>query len=98
MVDFESKELKFICKQFNVNRLYLFGSAANGNFENDSDIDLIVEFDRSSYKGAVDQFMGLKEALEDFYNRPVDLLTSRRFRNPIFEREVEDSKVLVYAA
>ena len=51
------------------------------------------EFDRSNYHGAFDQFMGFKETLEDFYNRPVDLLASKKFRNPIFEREVEDSKV-----
>ena len=98
MIDSKSTKLKSICKQFNVNRLYVFGSAAKGELRDGSDIDLIVEFDRSNYHGAFDQFMGLKETLEDFYNRPIDLLASRKFRNHIFEREVEDSKVLVYAA
>ena len=97
-IDFKSKKLKSICKQFNVNRLYVFGSAAKGEMMDSSDIDLIVEFDRSNYHGAFDQFMGFKEMLEDLYNRPVDLLASKKFRNHIFEREVEDSKVLVYAA
>ena len=98
MIDFKSQELKSICKQFNVSRLYVFESAAKGELKDDSDIDLIVEFDRSNYHGAFDQFMGLKETLEDFYNRPIDLLASGKFRNHIFEREIEDSKVLVYAA
>ena len=98
MMDFKSQRLKSICKQFNVSRLYVFGSAAKDELRDDSDIDLIVEFDRSNYHGAFDQFMGLKETLEDFYNRPIDLLISRKFRNHIFERDVEDSKILVYAA
>ena len=98
MFDFQSKELKRICKRFNVNRLYAFGSTAKGYYGDNSDVDLIVEFNRSGYDGAFDQFMGLKEALEVFFERPIDLLASKRFRNPVFEREVENSKVLVYAA
>ena len=98
MINFESNELELICRQFNVSRLYVFGSVAKGDFRDDSDVDLIVEFNRNSYEGAFDQFMGLKEALEDFFKRPVDLITSKRFRNPLFERELEETKTLVYAA
>ena len=86
------------CKQFNVRSLHIFGSYADGSNHELSDIDFIVDFDRTGYEGAFEQFMGFKEELETILERPVDLLTNTRFRNDVFKEEVERSKRLVYAA
>ena len=87
-----------ICKCFQVKSLHIFGSFAEDSHHELSDIDFIVEFERSSFEGAFEQFMGLKEELEKALGRPVDLLTNTRFRNEIFREEVERSKRLIYAA
>jgi predicted nucleotidyltransferase len=42
--------------------------------------------------------MGFKQHLEEIYQRPVDLVTIKKFRNPIFQKEVDSSKTLIYAA
>jgi uncharacterized protein len=86
------------CKQFKVKELHVFGSFASGSATTESDVDMIVLFDREGYAGAFDQFMGLKERLETLLGRRVDLLTSKRFRNPLFREEVERTKKLIYAA
>jgi len=86
------------CKQFNVRSLHIFRSYADGSSHELSDIDFIVDFDRTGYEGAFEQFMGFKEELETILERPVDLLTNTRFRNEVFKEEVEKSKRLVYAA
>ena len=87
-----------ICRQYGVRELYAFGSVTTDRFTEDSDMDFLVEFNRDSPNGAFDQFMGLKMALEVELGRSVDLLTLKPFRNPLFQQEVDRTKVLVYAA
>ena len=38
------KEINYLCEQHKVNKLYVFGSALSNNFNEKSDIDLIVDF------------------------------------------------------
>jgi len=57
-----------------------------------------VVFNRSGFEGAFNQYMEFKERLEKIYDRPVDLIHLKKFRNPVIEEEVEKSKTLLYAA
>ena len=87
-----------VCKHYRVKELHLFGSALSGNLEDSADIDLLVVFEREGFSGAFDQFMGLKEDLEKIFGKPVDLITAKKFRNPIFSKELESTKEIIYAA
>lgn len=98
ITDLKISSLKQSCKEFQVKELYVFGSAASGKLNENSDLDFLVEFDRSGYQGAFEQYMGFKQRLENIYHRPVDLVTIKKFRNPIFQKEVDTSKTLIYAA
>jgi len=93
-----TEELEKICKKYNVKELYLFGSAATGSLSENSDLDFLVEFDRQSYEGAFDQFMEFKNELERIFDRKVDLYHQKKFRNPVFQQEVDRTKELLYAA
>ena len=97
-VDLKTKELQELCKKFNVKELYLFGSATTDDFPPGSDLDFIVKFNRQGFEGAFDQFIDFKQELEQIYGRPVDLYHLKKFRNSIFQQEVERSKQLLYAA
>lgn len=92
------RQIEDACREFSVGALYVFGSFATGQAKPDSDVDLLVEFERDGVDGAFDQFMGFKERMEAICGRPVDLVTNKRFRNPYFEQSVEAEKQLVYAA
>jgi predicted nucleotidyltransferase len=48
--------------------------------------------------GAFDRYVDLKDELASLYQRRVDLLTLRPFRNHIFQAEIDRTKVLLYAA
>ena len=89
--------IRSLCKVYGVHRLYVFGSVLGSDFAHDSDIDFLVEFDRSRERGAFRQFFDFKYALESVLGRPVDLVCARSMRNPFFKRSVEASKRLVYA-
>jgi predicted nucleotidyltransferase len=97
-VDLKKEQLQQLCKKFTVKELYIFGSAITQDFSEDSDLDFIVKFDRLGYEGAFDQFIDFKTELEQIYDRPVDLYHLKKFRNSIFQQEVERTKKLLYAA
>lgn len=96
--DLITDDLEKACKDYQVKELYVFGSVVSGKISKDSDLDFLVVFNRSGYEGAFDQYMGFKKILEKIYKRPVDLIHLKKFRNHLFEEEVDKSKFLLYAA
>jgi len=96
--DLKTKQLHELCKKFNVKELYLFGSAVTDNFSEQSDLDFMVKFNRQDFEGAFDQFIDFKQELERMYGRPVDLYNLKKFRNSIFQKEIERTRKLLYAA
>lgn len=88
--------LDLACREFAVEWLDLFGSAAAGDFRDaTSDLDFVVQFG-GERAGIADRYLGLAEALETVFERPVDLLTERSIRNPIFRRSIEKQRQRVY--
>ena len=61
------------CRRFGVKRLEAFGSVLRSDFSERSDVDFVVEFDRSQ-PDAFEQYFGLKEELEALLERKVELL------------------------
>jgi len=64
----------------------LFGSALTSRFNNDSDIDMVVDIDSINPPESANNYFNLKFALQDLLNRPVDLLENKAIRNnsPLF--------------
>jgi uncharacterized protein len=91
-------ELMDICRRYGVQRLELFGSAAAGHESPDSDLDFLVDFGRRPTPGYADAYFGLREALEELFTRPVDLVVASAIRNPYFLESVQRCKMLLYAA
>jgi predicted nucleotidyltransferase len=87
-----------LCRQYRVERLYVFGSAVVGRFDvRRSDIDFLVRFsDREPTGEYADRYLGFAEALERLFDRAVDLVTDQSIRNPYFRREVESTRQLLY--
>lgn len=57
-------------KRFSVKRLGLFGSQARGEGHEASDLDFVVDFERKTF----DNYMDLKEFLENLFHCQVDLV------------------------
>ena len=88
------------CKKYKVKELYAFGSVTRNDFRKKSDVDLLVEFDKSQIPidDFADNFFDFAENLEKVFNRRVDLLTLNSLRNKYFIQEVNETKQIVYAA
>jgi predicted nucleotidyltransferase len=86
-----------LCRQNKVKSLYAFGSVLTSRFNDSSDIDLIVDIDVSNPLEYADNYFNLKFALQDLFERPVDLLEDKAIRNLFMREHIDRSKHLVYA-
>lgn len=82
-----------ILEKADVSRLYAFGSFARGEEQEDSDLDLIVEFHNDD-KTLLD-LAGLQLDLEGAIGRKVDLLTRGGIYHRLRER-IEKESVRIY--
>jgi uncharacterized protein len=97
LLDQFSNEINSLCLQNKVKSLYVFGSVLTDRFTDNSDIDLIVDIDSNDPFDYADSYFNLKFALQDLFNRPIDLLENKAIKNPYIRQNIDRSKSLIYA-
>lgn len=90
--------IRQICREYRVERLYLFGSAAVGESRSDSDIDFLVEFQEAQPGGFGGPCAGMAVRLEGLFGREADVVERRRIGDPIMLQDIDRTKALVYDA
>jgi len=100
VVEQHRDEIEALCRRFNVGRLEVFGSAADGSFDPaTSDVDFLVEFLPGQNLGPwLAHYFDFKSELERLLGRKVDLVMPKAMKNPYFIREVNRTRRLLYAA
>lgn len=81
-----------IARFYGVKKLYLFGSYANGNADEDSDVDLLVE------KGSPMSLLklsGMRQMVQEALNLSVDLVTTTGIEES-FRNEIAGTEILLY--
>ena len=92
-------QLTELCVRYRVRRLDIFGSAVSDEFDPAaSDLDFLVEFEDLRAGQYADAYFGLLEALQELFDRPIDLLMASAITNPYLMRHIEESRTLLYAA
>lgn len=93
-------EVRALCERHQVRRLEIFGSAAKGTFdETTSDVDLVVEFfphDDPLVRGQ--RYLDLMLALQELFDRNVDLVARSAVKNPYFLRILDLTAQPLYDA
>jgi hypothetical protein len=86
------EEVREFCLKNHIKRMSLFGSALRDELRPDSDIDLLVEFEKGHVPGLI-TLAGMEIELTGMLGRKVDLRTpgdlSRQFRDDV----VREAKV-----
>lgn len=94
------ERLRKICEKYLVKELAVFGSVLSGDFNENSDIDLLYIFQDSAEHSLFSK-VRIKEEFEKLFGRPVDLVSRRAIENSrnIFKKNsiLENIKV-IYAA
>jgi len=95
-VELNKSKLTALCETHKVKELYLFGSVLTNKFNDTSDIDMLIQFNQIELLEYFDNYMDLKEKMEQLFHRPVDLVENQAIRNPIFRKVIEREKQLIY--
>lgn len=87
-----------ICRRFHVRKLWIFGSILTNRFNDQSDVDLCVDFDWDNIPllESADNFFDFQFALEDLLGRKVDITDDSCVKNPYFREELDETRCLVY--
>jgi uncharacterized protein len=85
-LDIPTNELAAFCRRNHIRRLALFGSVLREDFQPDSDVDVLVEFEPSHRIGLI-RLAGIQRELSTLLGRAVDLNTEG-FLSPYFRDEV----------
>ena len=98
MIDIEKfkPEIERICQRLPVKRLGLFGSALSQDFSQSSDVDVLVIFDSGEDIDLFDKYFELKERLEGIFEREVDLVVDKKFKNPVLRESIDRTRIVIY--
>lgn len=88
-----------LCRTFGVRKLWVFGSAAKGDWNPESsDFDLAAEFGPPPEGlSPLRQFFGFQKEMETVLESKVDIVEWSGAKNPIFRRIVERTRKEIYA-
>lgn len=80
-----SKNKSYIVRNFEVEKIGLFGSYAKGKQTEDSDIDIYVEFKHKTF----DNLAGLWNYLEELYHKKIDLFHKHKNNNEVIISNIQ---------
>lgn len=95
------KEIVGLCKQMQLQSLFLFGSACNpGAFNKESDLDFLYQFrkDENGMPVSGCDYFDLQFGLEKITGKKIDLVAEEKIKNKFFLERVNKEKVSIYEA
>lgn len=84
-----------LCRRYRVRELSLFGPALRDDFTEDSDLDILVEFEAGTERGLF-EVVRLQRELGNLFRRDVDLIPKDRLK-PLIRRQILESAEVLYA-
>ncbi len=90
-------EIVDFCQRWKIEEFYLFGSVLRDDFRENSDIDIMVEFQADAEWGF--EFAKMILELEEIFQRQVDLIVKKSIeqsKNWIRKQEILSTAKLVY--
>jgi predicted nucleotidyltransferase len=91
--EFQRDQIVDFCRRHHIRRLAFFGSVLREDFEPDSDVDALVEFDPDHTPGLA--IFAMQAELSRILKRQVDLNTLH-FISPYFRGQVQAEAEVVY--
>ena len=92
-IEIDTEALAELCKRYHVRELSLFGSVLRDDFRDDSDVDVLVEFEPEARIGLF-RYFDLQSELEGLFCRKIDLVTKRGLKRVIRDDVLASSEVM----
>ncbi len=87
-----------LCLKHKIKTLAVFGSILTDRFNDQSNVDLLVNFDTTDHEkwDYVTNYFDFQEALEKVFGRKVDLVVEKELKNKYFIANVNRTKQMIY--
>ena len=100
LIEINLQKIFELCRKYKVKKLYVFGSILTNRFNDNSDVDFCVDFDKESINEAkldwAALFFDFLHEMESLLKRKVDIVFDTYISNPIFRQELDSTKQLIY--
>jgi predicted nucleotidyltransferase len=91
------KDIVILCEKYCINELSIFGSSIRDDFTQNSDIDILVSFDKTLEITLFD-VMDLEKEFSQLLKRDVDIVEKESIKNPIRKNRILSTREIIYAA
>lgn len=98
LIELNLQRIIDLCQKHKVKTLAVFGSILTDRFNDQSDVDLLVNFDTTDHEkwDYVSNYFDFQEELEKVLGRKVDLVVEKGLKNKYFIQNVNRTKHLIY--
>ena len=89
------RDIENVCQRWKIEEMALFGSVLRDDFDQESDVDILVAF-QPQHGWSLFDLMDLQFELETLFNRSVDILQKKELINPHRRQEILRTHQLIY--
>lgn len=86
LIEMNLDKIIALCKKYKVAKLWVFGSILNPRFNDNSDIDFLVDFDENNIDllDYADNYFNFIHEIESLMGRKVDMVVNKSIKNRFF--------------
>jgi len=100
LIEMHIDKIIALCKKYRVAKLWVFGSILTPRFNDESDVDFLVDFDERNIEllDFADNFFDFIHEIEAVIGRKVDMVVNKSIKNRFFRAEVDENRKLLWSA
>lgn len=91
------EQIVAFCEKWRIAELSFFGSVIRDDFDEQSDVDVLVTFAGGATWDLLD-WVDMIDELTSMFGRKVDLVSAKGLRNPFRRKEILSTRRVIYAA
>lgn len=86
LIEMNLDKIIALCKKYKVAKLWVFGSILTPRFNDNSDIDFLVDFDENNIEllDYADNYFNFIHEIESLMGRKVDMVVNKSIKNRFF--------------
>ena len=96
-IEIPIEALQEFAEQWGIRSIALFGSVLRDDFDDESDVDVLISFHADNEADLFD-LIEMKHRLQDIFGRSVDLVEQEALINPYRKEEILKHNRVIYAA
>ena len=96
-IDVYKKQIIDFCQKWKVKEFAFFGSFLKENFNENSDVDVLVSFFQEAHHSLFD-LVEMQEELKIIFGREVDIVEKEGLQNPFRRKAILKNREVIYAA